>query len=163
MDGWTRFRGRRQWYSRTSRYQVDGDAKTFPQKETDPSYLISPYALTKLAKEYYARIFSVNYGLETVGLRYFNVFGPKQSLDDEYAVVIPKFITCMLNDEQPPIHGDGKQSRDFAYIENVVDANMLAATKPGIKCEVLKGSALKGTGLPVVRERILEAKRRQNL
>jgi len=115
---------------------VYGDAKSFPQKETDPNYLISPYALTKLAGEYYARVFSVNYGIETVGLRYFNVFGPRQALDDDYAVVIPKFIDCMLNDKQPPIHGTGKQSRDFTYVDNVVDANVLAATTPNIKCEV---------------------------
>lgn len=108
---------------------VYGEAKSFPQKETDSSYLISPYALTKLAGEYYARVFSVNYGLETVGLRYFNVFGPRQALDDDYAVVIPKFIDCMLNDKQPPIHGTGKQSRDFTYVDNVVQANILAATK----------------------------------
>ena len=109
---------------------VYGDAKSFPQKETDPSYLISPYALTKLADEYYARVFSVNFGLETVGLRYFNVFGPRQSADDEYAIVIPKFVTCILDDKQPPIHGNGKQSRDFTYVDNVVQANILAATVP---------------------------------
>ena len=107
---------------------VYGEAESFPQKESDPSLLISPYALTKLTGEYYARIFSKNYGLETVGLRYFNVFGPRQALDDEYAVVIPKFIHCILNDEQPPIFGNGKQSRDFTYIDNVVEANILAAT-----------------------------------
>ena len=114
---------------------VYGEAVSFPQTETDPSYLISPYALTKLADEFYARIFSKNYSLETVGLRYFNVFGPRQSLDDEYAVVIPKFIDCMLNDKNPPVHGDGKQSRDFTFVGNVVDVNILAATTPGITCE----------------------------
>ncbi len=107
---------------------VYGEAKSFPQKETDPCYLISPYALTKLAGEYYCRIFSENYGLETVALRYFNVFGPRQSLEDEYAIVIPKFITCMLEDQNPPVHGSGRQSRDFVYVENVVQANILAAT-----------------------------------
>lgn len=120
---------------------VYGEAETFPQKESDPSLLISPYALTKLTGEYYARIFSKNYGLETVGLRYFNVFGPRQSLDDEYAVVIPKFISCMLDNENPPIHGDGKQSRDFTYIDNVVEANILAATTSDIKCEVFNVAA----------------------
>jgi nucleoside-diphosphate-sugar epimerase len=115
---------------------VFGDAKTFPEKETDLPLLISPYALTKLSAEYYCRVFSENHGLETVNLRYFNVFGPKQALDDEYAVVIPKFIHCILHDEQPPIFGDGGQSRDFTYIDNVVQANILAATKQGIKCEV---------------------------
>lgn len=115
---------------------VYGDTTKFPEKETDMPLLISPYALTKLAGEYYARVFSENYGLEAVNLRYFNVFGPRQSLDDEYAVVIPKFIDCMLDNRQPPIHGTGKQSRDFTYIDNVVEANILAATTPGIKCEV---------------------------
>ncbi len=109
---------------------VYGEAKTFPQKETDQSYLISPYALTKLADEHYARVFSMSNGLETVGLRYFNVFGPRQAMDDEYAVVIPKFINSLLDDKEPPIYGNGKQSRDFSYIDNVVDANILAATLP---------------------------------
>ena len=116
---------------------IYGEAVKFPEKETDQPLLVSPYALSKLAVEHYSRIFSITYGLPTVNLRYFNVFGPKQALDDDYAVVIPKFITCMLNNEQPPIHGDGKQSRDFTYIDNVVDANILAATTPGIECEVL--------------------------
>ncbi len=74
-------------------------------------------------------MFSRHYGLPTVSLRYFNVFGPRQSLDDEYAVVIPKFINCILNDEPPPIYGTGRQSRDFTYIHNVVEANILAAQK----------------------------------
>ncbi len=115
---------------------VYGETTKFPEKETDMPLLISPYALSKLAAEYYSRVFSENYGLETVNLRYFNVFGPRQSLDDEYAVVIPKFITCMLNNEQPPIYGNGMQSRDFTYIDNVVEANILAATTPGIKCGI---------------------------
>lgn len=115
---------------------VYGNAVKFPEKETDTPLLISPYALTKLAGEYYSRVFSHNYGLETVNLRYFNVFGPRQALDDEYAVVIPKFIDCMLDDRQPPVHGTGRQSRDFTYIDNVVEANILAARTPGVKCEV---------------------------
>ena len=115
---------------------VYGDTDQFPEKEDAFPLLISPYALSKLANEYYCRIFSNAYGLETVGLRYFNVFGPRQALDDEYAVVIPKFIHCILHDEQPPIFGTGKQSRDFTYIDNVVEANILAATTPGIKHEV---------------------------
>lgn len=115
---------------------VYGDTSKFPEKEEDYPLLISPYALTKLAGEYYCRIFSANYGVETISLRYFNVFGPRQALDDEYAVVIPKFITCILKDQPPPVHGSGKQSRDFTYIDNVVAANVLAATTPNIKCEV---------------------------
>ncbi len=115
---------------------IYGDTDQFPEKEDQLPLLISPYALSKLAGEYYCRIFSEHYGLETVCLRYFNVFGPKQSLDDEYAVVVPKFIHCLLNDENPPIFGTGKQSRDFTYIANVISANILAATTKGIKHEV---------------------------
>ena len=107
---------------------VYGDTDQFPEREDAYPLLISPYALSKLAGEFYLRIFNENFGVETVALRYFNVFGPRQALDDEYAVVIPKFITCILNDEQPPIFGNGKQSRDFTYIDNVVEANILAAT-----------------------------------
>jgi nucleoside-diphosphate-sugar epimerase len=109
---------------------VYGDIDKFPEREDFLPQPISPYALTKITGEYYCRIFSEHFNLETVCLRYFNVFGPRQSLDDEYAVVIPKFIHCILNDQQPPIFGTGKQSRDFTYIDNVVEANILAATVP---------------------------------
>ena len=115
---------------------VYGDVTKFPETETFYPELISPYALSKLAGEYYCRIFSEHFGVETVALRYFNVFGPRQALDDEYAVVIPKFIHCILHDEQPPIFGTGKQSRDFTYIDNVVQANILGLTTPGIKHQV---------------------------
>ena len=115
---------------------IYGETDRLPEKEDFLPLLISPYALTKLAGEYYCRIFSEIYGLKTASLRYFNVFGPRQSLENEYAVVIPKFITCMLRDEEPPVHGDGKQTRDFTYVANVVQANIKAATVPGIKCEV---------------------------
>ena len=115
---------------------VYGDTNQFPEKEEHLPLLISPYALSKLAGEYYCRIFSEHFGLETVCLRYFNVFGPKQALDDEYAVVIPKFIHCILHDQPPPIFGNGRQSRDFTYIDNVISANILAATTPGIRHEV---------------------------
>ena len=116
---------------------VYGDTAQFPEEESAYPLLISPYALSKLAGEYYCRIFSEHFGVETVCLRYFNVFGPRQALDDEYAVVIPKFIHCILHNEQPPIFGTGKQSRDFTYIDNVVQANILAATTPNLKHEVL--------------------------
>jgi len=115
---------------------IYGDTTNFPEKEEHLPLLISPYALSKLTGEYYCRIFSEFFGVETVALRYFNVFGPKQALDDEYAVVVPKFIHCILNDQPPPIFGTGKQSRDFTYIENVISANILSATTPGIKHEV---------------------------
>jgi nucleoside-diphosphate-sugar epimerase len=115
---------------------IYGDTDKFPEKEDQLPLLISPYALSKLTGEYYCRIFSEFFGVETVCLRYFNVFGPQQALDDEYAVVVPKFIHCILHDEAPPIFGTGKQSRDFTYIENVISANILSATTPGIKHEV---------------------------
>lgn len=115
---------------------IYGDTDQFPEKEEHLPLLISPYALSKLTGEYYCRIFSEFFNVETVCLRYFNVFGPKQALDDEYAVVVPKFIHCILRDEPPPIFGNGKQSRDFTYIGNVVSANILAATTPGIKHEI---------------------------
>jgi len=113
-----------------------GDIDKFPEKETFLPKPISPYALSKITGEYYCRIFSTHFSLETMCLRYFNVFGPRQALDDEYAVVIPKFIHCILHNEQPPIFGTGKQSRDFTYIDNVIQANILAATAKGIKHEV---------------------------
>ena len=115
---------------------IYGDTSVFPEREDHLPLLISPYALSKLTGEYYCRIFSEFFNVETACLRYFNVFGPKQALDDEYAVVIPKFIHCILNDQPPPIFGTGKQSRDFTFIENVISANILAATTPGIKHEV---------------------------
>lgn len=108
---------------------VYGNINNFPQKEDFLLQPISPYALTKLTGEHYCRMFSHHYGLPTVSLRYFNVFGPRQALDDEYAVVIPKFINCIFNDEPPPIYGTGRQSRDFTYVDNVVAANILAAQK----------------------------------
>ncbi len=120
---------------------VYGDVDRFPEKEDFLPKLISPYALTKLADEYYCKIFSEFFGVTCVALRYFNVFGPRQALDDEYAVVIPKFIHCILNDQKPPVFGTGKQSRDFTYIDNVVEANILAATTPGIKFEVFNVAA----------------------
>ncbi|MFH0762771.1 MAG: SDR family oxidoreductase [Candidatus Omnitrophota bacterium] len=112
---------------------VYGEVDRFPEEESFLPCPISPYALTKLTGEYYCGIFSRHYGLSTVSLRYFNVFGPRQSLDDEYAVVIPKFINCMLKEEPVPVYGNGKQSRDFTYIDNVVEANILAAAKEGAK------------------------------
>lgn len=115
---------------------IYGDTDQFPESEGHLPLLISPYALSKLTGEYYCRIFSEFFNVETACLRYFNVFGPKQALDDEYAVVIPKFIYCILNDEQPPVFGTGEQSRDFTFIENVISANILAATTPGVKHEI---------------------------
>ncbi|MCD6412693.1 MAG: SDR family oxidoreductase [Elusimicrobia bacterium] len=115
---------------------IYGDTKKFPQEESDLPLLIAPYALSKLAGEYYCRVFSENFSLETVALRYFNVFGPRQALDDEYAVVIPKFIDSIMNNTPPPIYGNGKQSRDFTYVRNVVEANILATKAKKVSGEV---------------------------
>lgn len=115
---------------------VYGNTDILPQREDHLPKLISPYAASKLAGEYYCRVFSKIYELPCVSLRYFNVFGPKQSLESEYAVVIPKFITTMLNNEPPPVHGDGKQTRDFTFVANVVRANLLAATALSASGEV---------------------------
>jgi UDP-glucose 4-epimerase len=92
----------------------------------------SPYAVSKLAGEHYCRTFSEVYGLETVALRYFNVFGPRQDPASDYAAVIPLFITRLLRGEAPTVHGDGLQSRDFIHVANVVHANLLAATAPNV-------------------------------
>ena len=115
---------------------VYGERDKFPEKESDSANPISPYAATKLMGEYYCRLFSNALGLETVILRYFNVFGPKQSLENQYAVVIPKFITCILSDESPPVYGDGLQERDFTFVDNVVETNIKASSAKGISGEI---------------------------
>ncbi len=107
---------------------VDGNAKV----ETLPPSPISPYGVAKLAGEYYCQVFTRVYGLETVCLRYFNVFGPRQDPASKYAAVIPLFITAMIDDQRPVIYGDGHQSRDFTYIDNVVHGNLLAAKAPPV-------------------------------
>ena len=115
---------------------IYGETDVFPEKETHLPAPISPYAASKISGEHYCHVFSNVYGLETVSLRYFNVFGPRQSLESQYAVVVPKFIINMLRNESPPIHGDGRQSRDFTYIDNVVEANILACVAPKISGQV---------------------------
>jgi nucleoside-diphosphate-sugar epimerase len=103
-----------------------GDTEILPKEENMPADPLSPYAVGKYTGELYARIFANIYGLETVSLRYFNIFGPYQDPASEYAAVIPKFIQLMLKGEAPTIFGDGEQSRDFTYIDNAVEANLLA-------------------------------------
>ncbi len=115
---------------------VYGNPKSMPVEETFQPDPLSPYAVTKLSTEYYAKIFSRIYGLETVGLRYFNVFGPRQDADSEYSAVIPKFADKILNNKRPVIYGDGEQSRDFTYIDNVVQANILAIEASNVSGEV---------------------------
>jgi UDP-glucose 4-epimerase len=110
---------------------VYGDGPELPKREDMPTDPISPYAVSKLVGENYCRAFGQVYDLETVCLRYFNVFGPRQDPACQYAAVIPKFITAMLNGEQPVVYGDGLQSRDFVYVGNVVAANLLACHSPG--------------------------------
>lgn len=105
---------------------VYGDHPTLPKKEGQEGNVLSPYALTKKTDEEYAKLYTKLYGLDTYGLRYFNVFGRRQNPEGAYAAVIPKFIKQLMNDEAPTINGDGKQSRDFTYIENVIEANLKA-------------------------------------
>lgn len=105
---------------------VYGDEATLPKREGVEGNLLSPYALTKHVNEEYAKLYTKLYGLKTVGLRYFNVFGRRQTPDGAYAAVIPKFIKMLLNGEAPTINGDGRQSRDFTYIDNVIEANLRA-------------------------------------
>jgi len=110
-----------------------GDTPTLPKLEAMKPDPISPYAVAKLASEHYMISFYRCYGLETVALRYFNIFGPRQDPSSPYSGVLAKFITSMLRGEQPTIFGDGEQSRDFTYIDNAVSANLLACTAPAAK------------------------------
>ena len=105
---------------------VYGDHPVLPKKEGQEGKVLSPYALTKKVDEEYGRLYKVLYGLDTYGLRYFNVFGRRQDPDGAYAAVIPRFIRQLMNGERPTINGDGKQSRDFTYIDNVIEANLKA-------------------------------------
>ncbi len=114
-----------------------GNAPVLPKVETMPTSPLSPYAVSKLAGEHYCQVFSRSLGLETVVLRYFNVFGPRQDPSSQYAAVIPRFLRAYLEGEAPTIHGDGRQSRDFTYVDNVVEANFLAAEAPGADGEVI--------------------------
>src|SRR5579871_6147019 len=113
---------------------VYGGAATMPTPEAEPLVPRSPYAVTKLAAEHYCRVFTEVYGLETVRLRYFNVFGPRQRPDATYAAVIPLFIRALLDGRPVVIHGDGKQRRDFTYVSDVVDANLAAIGAPADRC-----------------------------
>ncbi len=113
---------------------VYGDTPTLPKSEDMPVNPLSPYAVTKAAGEFYCKVFQDIYGLKTASLRYFNVFGPRQDPNSQYAAAIPKFVNALKNNEPPVIFGDGEQSRDFTYVKHVVDANILAceSDKTGI-------------------------------
>ena len=109
---------------------VYGDHPVLPKKEGQEGRVLSPYALTKKVDEEYGRLYKILYGLDTYGLRYFNVFGRRQDPDGAYAAVIPKFIRQLMRGERPTINGDGRQSRDFTYIDNVIEANLKACLAP---------------------------------
>ncbi len=116
----------------SSSASVYGDSPTLPKHEEMPVDVLSPYALSKYVGERYCQLFYQLYGLETVCLRYFNVFGPNQDAGSQYAAVIPRFISSILNGKPITIYGDGEQTRDFAYVENVVAANLLAVTSEDV-------------------------------
>jgi UDP-glucose 4-epimerase len=123
---------RRVVYSSSS--SVYGGAEQLPTPESAPTWPRSPYAVSKLAGEHYCRVFAELYGLETVALRYFNVYGPRQRPDSAYAAVIPLFIDALRQGKPPEVHGDGKQSRDFTFIADAVGANIAAALAPAGAC-----------------------------
>jgi nucleoside-diphosphate-sugar epimerase len=114
-----------------------GDTPTLPKTIDMKPMPLSPYAVSKLAAEHYCACWSHVYGLQTISLRYFNVFGPRQDPQSQYAAVIPAFVTRMLKGERPVIYGDGEQSRDFCFIDNVVDANMRGAEVPEVNGQVV--------------------------
>ncbi|MER3501087.1 MAG: LPS biosynthesis protein WbpP [Candidatus Fervidibacterota bacterium] len=126
---------------------VYGDTPTLPKREDMPPMLKSPYALSKLVGEHLCRLFWQLYGLETVSLRYFNIFGPRQDPTSQYAAVIPRFVTALLKGEPPTIYGDGEQTRDFTFVENCVQANLLAATVEGVAGEVFNVGAGRQTSV----------------
>ncbi len=113
---------------------VYGGAAHVPTREDEPQSPRSPYAVTKLAAEHYCRVFTELYGLETIALRYFNVYGPRQRPDATYAAVIPLFIDALAHGNRPVVHGDGTQSRDFTFIDDVIAANLAAAAAPAQAC-----------------------------
>jgi len=135
---------------------VYGPQREFPLREDAPARPISPYGVSKLAAEGYCRAFTRVYGLETVALRYFNVFGPRQDPLSQYAAVIPKFITAVLADERPVIFGDGEQSRDFTYVDNTVEGTVLAASAQGVAGETFNLACGEATTLNQLLEQIGE-------
>lgn len=124
-----------------------GNQPCAANRESDVPMPLSPYAAAKLAAEYYCQAFFHSFGLETVGLRYFNVFGPRQDPDSPYSAVIPIFITALLSGKRPTIHGDGRQTRDFTFVKNVVHGNLLAADATGVAGRTLNLANGRSTSL----------------
>lgn len=135
---------------------VYGDSPQLPKVEHMATNPLSPYAVSKLAAEAYCRAFTRVYSLETVSLRYFNVFGPRQDPNSLYAAVLPRFIEALLTKKAPVIYGDGTQSRDFTYIENVVQANLLALDAAGVGGEAFNIACGEGVNLKVVLQFLAE-------
>lgn len=131
-----------------------GETPTLPKIETMPCSVLSPYAASKLAGEQYCQVWSNCYGLQTVVLRYFNVFGPRQDPQSQYAAVVPKFVTAALRNESPVIYGDGQQSRDFCFIDNVIEANLKAADAPDVSGQVFNIACGEATTLLQVVESV---------
>ena len=152
LEAARRQRVRRVVYASSS--SVYGDRAELPKREDQPPAPISPYAVSKAAGEQYARVWTRLYGVETVGLRYFNVFGPRQDPTSEYAAVIPRFILWALGGTPLEVHGDGTQSRDFTYIDNVVDANVAAARAPAAAGEVFNVGCGRRVSLLTIVERL---------
>jgi len=138
MDAARRAGVRRVVYAGSS--SAYGNQPTSSKRETDLPCPLSPYAAAKLAGEHYCSAFGATFGLETVVIRYFNVFGPRQDPHSQYSAVIPLFITAMLAGRRPVIYGDGLQSRDFTYVDNVVHANLLAADAPNVAGRALNAA-----------------------
>ena len=140
---------------------VYGDAKKFPQRESHAPVPISPYGVSKLAAENYCVTFAKTFGLETVSLRYFNVFGPRQNPESKYSAVIPMFLFRIMRNEPPTVEWDGRQSRDFTYVANVVRANLMACRAPRVSGEVFNvacGSTTSIIGIVNELNRILKRK-----
>ncbi|WP_153559195.1 SDR family oxidoreductase [Roseimaritima sediminicola] len=133
-----------------------GDSPYVAKRESDPPAPLSPYAAAKLAAEQYCAAFARSGTIETAALRYFNVFGPRQDPQSEYSAVIPRFVSMILEGQQPIIYGDGQQSRDFVYVDNVVDANLLAATVEGVNGGVFNIACGASTTLLELLDRLRE-------
>lgn len=141
---------------------IYGDTPTLPKHEKMPPHPLSPYALQKYIGEQYCRLFYQLYGLDSVSLRYFNIFGPKQDPNSVYSAVIPRFIDALIHDRPPIIFGDGEQSRDFTFIENVVQANLLAMSAEGLHGEAMNiacGKRISLNQLLKILKQILGSKR----